>query len=126
MNHIKKKRSKLEETFATILDDLNVDYDYEVTKIKYVVPQSNHTYLVDWTLKNGLLVETKGYLSDHAERMKYILLKEQHPELDLKFVFANPNKRCGGMKTTHAEWATKHKFDWCSITDHEKIKEWCK
>ena len=125
MNLIKKKRSRLEESFATLLDEEGIKYDYEITKIDYIVPESKHKYLVDWTLPNGALIETKGYLSDHTERTKYILLKQQHPDMNLKFVFANPNKKCGGMKMTHGEWATKHGFDWCSITDHEKIKEWC-
>jgi len=120
-----KVRSRLEVTLGSILNNIGTDWEYEVTNIKYKIPESNHTYKVDFTLGNGTLIEGKGYLSDHAERTKYILLKEQHPDLDLKFVFANPNKKCGGMKMTHGEWATKHKFDWCAISDHEKIKEWC-
>lgn len=123
---MKKKRSKLEEKFAEFLDEYEIIYDYEVTKIPYIVPESKHTYTVDWTLGNGMLIETKGYLSDHAERQKYILLKQQHPNLDLRFVFANPNKLCGGMKTTHAQWATKHGFKWCSVTDHEQLLNWVK
>ena len=122
----KKRRSKLELKFEEIIKSFEVEYDYEVTKIPYTVPESNHNYTVDWTFINGLLVETKGYLSDHKERYKYVLLKQQHPDLDLRFVFDNPNKLCGGTKMTHAKWAEKYGFAYCSIRDVEQIKQWIK
>ena len=121
-----RRRSKLEERFETILQEFGVTYEYEVTKIAYTIPESHHTYTVDWTILNGKLIETKGYLSDHAERRKYVLLKEQHPELDLRFVFDNPNKLCGGTKMSHAKWADKYGFKWCSIKDTEQILNWIK
>ena len=121
-----RRRSKLEERFETILQEFGVTYEYEVTKIPYTIPESYHVYTVDWTVLNGKLIETKGYLSDHAERRKYVLLKEQHPELDLRFVFDNPNKLCGGTKMSHAKWADKYGFKWCSIKDTEQILNWIK
>lgn len=114
----------MELKFEEIIKDFQAEYDYEVTKISYTVPESNHIYTVDWTLINGLLVETKGYLSDHKERYKYVLLKQQYPEMDLRFVFDNPNKLCGGTKMTHAKWAEKYGFPYCSIKDIEQIKAW--
>ena len=119
-----RRRSKLEERFESILKDFDVPYEYEVTKIDYIIPESSHTYTVDWTVLNGKLIETKGYLSDHSERRKYVLLKEQHPDLDLRFVFDNPNKLCGGTKMSHAKWAEKYGFRYCSIKDTEQIKQW--
>ena len=83
----KPRRSKLELKFEDLLKDFEVEYKYEVTKIPYIIPESSHNYTVDWTLINGVLIETKGYLSDHKERYKYVLLKQQHPDLDLRFVF---------------------------------------
>lgn len=122
----KKRRSKLELQFEEILKEYQAEYGYEVTKIPYTVPESKHTYHVDWTLDNGIYIETKGYLSDHTERTKYILIKQQHPALDLRFVFANPNKLCGGTKMPHWKWADKYGFKWCSVTDHEQLKSWIK
>lgn len=119
-----KRRSKLEQRFEEILKDFNVLYEYEITKVPYIIPESNHTYTVDWTVGNGLLLETKGFLADHAERKKYILIKEQHPNIDLRFVFQDPNKQCGGMKTTHAQWAEKNGFKYCSVRDTEQLKNW--
>lgn len=122
----KKRRSKLELKFEEVIKGFDIEYDYEVTKIPYTVPESNHTYTVDWTLINGLLVETKGYLSDHRERYKYVLLKQQYPDMDLRFVFDNPNKLCGGTKMTHAKWAEKYGFPYCSIKDTAQIEAWIK
>lgn len=120
----RKRRSKLELKFEDILLANQAEYEYESTKITYIVPESKHTYTVDWTLNNGLLLETKGYLSDHQERHKYVLLKQQYPDLNLRFVFDNPNKLCGGTKYTHAKWAEKWGFKYCSIKDDHIIKEW--
>ncbi len=118
------RKSKLEDRFETLLRSLNVPFNYEVTKISYTVPESKHTYTVDWTVNGKALYETKGFLSDHTERNKYILIKQQYPDIDLRFVFENPNKLCGGMKQTHAEWAIKQGFRYCSIKDYETIEKW--
>lgn len=120
----KKRRSKLELRFEDILKDAKAEYGYEVTKIPYTIPESNHTYLVDFTTSNGIYWECKGYLSDYTERRKYVLLKEQYPDLDLRFVFDNVNKLCGGTKMTHGAWAEKYNFKYCSIKDVDVIKQW--
>jgi hypothetical protein len=120
----KKRRSKLELTFEEILKEGKAEYDYEVTKINYIVPESKHVYTVDWTLPKNILLETKGYLSDAQERNKYVLIKQQFPDIDLRFIFANNKKLCGGMKTTHEAWAIKHGFKYCSIKDTDVIQSW--
>lgn len=119
-----KVRSKLETQIATVLNEFEFDWKYEITSVPYTIPETSHKYTVDFTLENGLLLEGKGYLSDHAERKKYVLIKEQHPEIDIRFVFQDPNKKCGGMKTTHGQWADKCGFKWCSIKDTEQLKNW--
>ena len=121
-----KVRSKLEEKFAKVLNDFQVEWLYEVTKVPYIIPESQHTYTVDFTTKNGQLWEVKGYLSDYTERNKYVLLKKQNSDLDLRFVFDNPNKLCGGTKMTHAAWAIKNGFKYCSINDVDTIRSWAK
>ena len=121
-----KVRSNLEKKFVEILNNLEAEFMYEAVKIPYVIPESNHNYIVDFVSKNGVFWELKGYLSDHKERYKYVLLKQQHPDLDLRFVFDNPNKLCGGTKMTHAKWAEKYNFPYCSIRDVEQIQQWVK
>ena len=118
------KRSKLEDQFATILTESGVPEHYEVKKLKYVIPATDHNYLVDFSLENGIDIECKGYLRDSDERWKYELIKEQYPEVDLRFVFANPDKPISRTKMTHADWCDKVGFKWCGIKDTETIKEW--
>jgi len=121
-----KRRSLLEHKFESILKEYDVLYEYEITKIPYIVPESSHKYTVDWTLQSGILLETKGYLADYQERLKYQLIKLQHPTIDLRFVFQDPNKLCGGTKMKHSTWADKQGFKWCSIKDTEQLASWFK
>ena len=102
-------RSGLEETVATQLQTSNVSYEYEEKKniVKYTIPTSEHTYLPDFKLPNGIIVETKGRFVI-ADRKKHALIKEQHPELDIRFVFSNSNAKLSkGSKTTYAMWCDK-------------------
>lgn len=106
------------------LNETGLPWEYESEKIAYIVPESKHQYNPDFVLNNGVYLEGKGILIDHQERSKYILLKQQYPNLDLRFIFGNPNKRCGGMKLTHGEWAEKYGFPYCSVKDVDTIKSW--
>lgn len=117
-------RSKLETKIVSILNETKQEWEYEVTKIPYLVPESQHKYTVDFTVNGKLLIEGKGYLSDHAERQKYVLIKQQHPNLDVCFIFDNCSKLVGGSKLTHAQWATKHGFKFCGIKDVDQIQQW--
>ena len=90
------------------LEELGVDYDYEPYSIKYERPAQISKYTPDFLIIiNGLLVETKGRFTSQ-ERKKFKLLKEQHPEIDLRFVFSNPNTRIGKKsKTTYGMWCER-------------------
>jgi hypothetical protein len=102
-------RSGLEETIANQLTAKNIPYEYEEKKntVKYIIPVSNHAYLPDFKLPNGIIVETKGRFV-LADRKKHTLIKEQHPELDIRFVFSNSNAKLSkGSKTTYAMWCDK-------------------
>ena len=81
-------RSIFEATVCARLDEDKVKFEYETTVIPYIKPETNHTYTIDFTLPNGILVETKGrwVLED---RKKHILIQKQHPELDIRMVFQN-------------------------------------
>lgn len=120
----KKRRSKLEMKFEEILKESLADYTYETQIIPYVVPESKHKYIVDFSTNNGIQWEVKGWLSDHQERQKYLLVKQQHPDVDLRFVFDNTEKLCGGTKYTHKTWCEKNGFKYCSVKDVETINKW--
>ena len=118
-----KVRSKLEIDVANTLTETKIPWQYEVTKIPYTIPESLHHYTVDFTV-GTLLLEGKGILIDAKERQKYILIKQQHPELDIRFIFDNPLKLCNGTKQTHAFWAEKNGFPYCSRKDKVTIQSW--
>ena len=99
-------RSGLEEAVATQLQNRKISYEYEnkANTVRYNIPASDHTYLPDFKLPNGIIVETKGRFV-LADRKKHKLIKEQHPELDIRFVFSNSNTKISKKsKTTYASW----------------------
>jgi hypothetical protein len=103
-------RSGLEELIDNTLKSINIDGEYEQHKIKYTKPATDHTYTPDFRLPNGIFVETKGRFV-MEDRRKHLLIKQQHPELDIRFVFQNSkNKIRKGSNTTYADWCIKHGF----------------
>lgn len=103
-------RSGLEEKVAEQLIDADVPFEYEKTVIKYSKPSTQHRYTPDFVLPNGIVIETKGrFMAD--DRKKHLLVKEQHPELDIRFVFTNSNSRISKTSsTTYADWCKKNGF----------------
>ena len=43
-------------------------------------------------LYNGIIIETKGRFTA-ADRRKHLLVRKQHPHLDIRFVFENSNAK---------------------------------
>lgn len=84
--------------------------EYEAFKIEYTKPERKAKYMPDFRLPNGIVIETKGRF-EVEDRQKHILIKAQHPELDIRFVFSNSNSRIRkGSPTTYAMWCQKHGF----------------
>jgi len=105
-------RSGFEHTVADQLTESKNKFEYETTVIKYIKPQTDHKYTVDFTLPNGILIETKGrwVLED---RKKHLLIKEQHPKLDIRMVFQNASGKIRkGSKTTYSDFCNKHGILW--------------
>lgn len=116
-----KYRSRLEEKVAKQLEDAGIEFTYEQVKIPYTVPAREAKYVSDFAIKlreGGLIIlEAKGRFAhrggdDARERHKFLLLKQQYPDLDLRFVFqsAHKTKIYPGSKTTVAQWAESHGF----------------
>ena len=102
-------RSGLEESICEELDSKGIVYKYEPVegKIPYTVPESYHTYTPDFilTTKTGkkLIVESKG-IWDYEDRKKHLLIKQQHPDLDIRFVFSRSKSRIRkGSATTYGD-----------------------
>lgn len=124
--------SGLEEDNALYLVSLGVRYTYEDLKITYwkkvtngailypsgniselsnLTPVSLHTYTPDFHLLDfGIIIETKGRFLP-ADRTKHKAIKRQNPDLDIRFVFSNPNAKLNkGSKTTYADWCDRYGF----------------
>lgn len=101
-------RSGLEETTSDFLKSRSINPHYEEFYIDYVVPESSHTYTPDFVLPNGIIIETKG-VWDAEDRRKHLLIRQQKPDLDIRFVF-NRSKTpiYKGSKTTYADFCIKN------------------
>ena len=61
-------------------------------------------YTPDFPIKKSFIVEAKG-LFNSKDRKKHRLIKEQHPNYDIRFVFSNSKTKIGKKsKTTYAKW----------------------
>jgi len=116
-------RSGLELDLDEALKSDGIDGEYEQHTIKYTKPATQHTYTPDFKLPNGIFVESKGrFLTD--DRKKHLLIKAQHPNLDIRFVFTNSKSKIRkGSKTTYADWCIKYGFQYA---DKLIPEEWYK
>lgn len=103
-------RSGLEEAIASALDALGVSYLYEKLRIPFTQPVKPRHYTPDFVLPNGIIVESKGRFVT-ADRQKHLLVKQQHPDLDIRFVFSNSRSRISKQSlTTYAAWCVAKGF----------------
>ena len=108
-------RSGLESTVAAQIKAAVGSVAYEQEIIKYVKPERTSKYHPDFKLPNGIYIETKGRFVT-ADRQKHLLIQEQHPTLDIRFVFSNPNSRISKTSaTTYAMWCEKHGFMYAKL-----------
>ncbi len=112
-------RSGLEEKIGAELDAKGIAYGYESMRIIFEQPAKTRSYTPDFILPNGIIVESKGRFVT-ADRQKHLLVKQQHPDLDIRFVFVNPNQKINkNSDTTYAMWCQKNGFQFAkgSIPD---------
>tara|TARA_R100000329_G_scaffold148741_2_gene138037 strand:- start:124 stop:561 length:438 start_codon:yes stop_codon:yes gene_type:complete len=114
-------RSGLEDNVIKDLEFRKVNFKYEKRVILYFKPSTKHKYTPDIELDNGVLIEIKGFFK-REDRKKHLLVKEQQPKLDIRFIFGNSkNKIYKGSKTSYADWCIKHGF---KFADKIIPKEW--
>ena len=102
-------RSGLEEDMATNLKERGITFTYEEEKIKWL-DSKVRTYTPDFVLENGIIIETKGRFVS-ADRRKHKEIKDQYPDLDIRFVFSNSRaKLYKGAKSNYGEWCVKNGF----------------
>ena len=104
-------RSKFEVRVAADLGKRKIDFQYEKVSFDNVPKIRNYT--PDFYLpESKIYIETKGRLTTN-DRVKHLLIKDQYPDLDIRFVFVNANNKISRTsKTTYANWCDRHKFLW--------------
>jgi hypothetical protein len=115
-------RSQFEKIVAVKMAQDGGVFKYETIRLPYV-PKVRH-YTPDFYIpETDIYIEAKGRLT-REDRTKMLLIKQQHPECDIRFVFANAkNKLYKSSKTTYSDWCNKHGFDWAEKT---VPREWLK
>jgi hypothetical protein len=120
-------RSGLELDVATFLTESGYSFEYEPQdkKARYLVPAVYKLYLPDFVLPNGIIIETKGQFTSQ-DRKKQLLIRSSNPELDIRFVFNNPNTKIGKKsQTTYGMWCEKHGFLYHKFHKNNPIpQEW--
>jgi len=115
-------RSGLEDDISVDLKKRGVSFEYETLKIKWTLLE-NKTYTPDFILPNGIIIESKGRFVA-ADRKKHLKVKEQHPDLDIRFVFSNSRAKLNkGAKSTYGNWCDKYGF---TYADKRIPDEWLK
>lgn len=116
-------RSGLEEAIALSLTSKGVGFTFEELVIPYIKPERPAKYTPDFVLENGIIIESKGRFLT-ADRQKHLLIKKQHPHLDIRFVFSNSRARISKRSTTtYADWCAKHGF---TFSDGDIPDTWLK
>ena len=106
-------RSGLEEKTSRQLVDAGLEAvaaRYEGVSIPFTQPATDRKYTPDWPVTDSIFIETKG-IFDVEDRKKHVWIKQQHPHLDIRFVFsraATPLYK--GSPTTYAMWCAKNGF----------------
>ena len=115
-------RSQFELNIARTLTENKVPFKYEETKFQYIPEPRNYT--PDFYLEeSGIFVEAKGHLT-REDRVKMLLVKNQHPDIDIRFVFLRAsNKIYKNSKTTYSAWCERHNFIWA---EGSIPTDWCK
>ena len=116
-------RSTFEHTLKADMESRGLPFVYE--------PKDQHlgymlSYIPDFVLPNGIIVEAKGWF-DSEDRTKMLRVAQANPSVDIRFVFMKDNLIRKGSKTRYSTWCDKHGFKWALGTVpeswwHEKPK----
>lgn len=102
------------------------DFGYEDVKIDYLKPAKKAKYNPDFTFRKSdgsiVYIESKGRFLT-VDRQKHLLIRDQNPELDIRFVFQNAKAKISKTSsTTYARWCEDKGFKYA---DRGQIpKEW--
>jgi hypothetical protein len=102
-------KSGFERSTVADLKSRGIAFEYEGLEFPYVLHGTYHPDLQ--LMGNGIVIELKGLL-DRESKRKMAAIRQQYPDLDIRFVFMYADKKIPGTKQTHGQWATKNGFKW--------------
>ena len=113
-------KAGLEKSVLQSLMNRKCSAKYECMKVEWE-DLAYRTYTPDFLLPNGIIIETKCRFTPE-DRRKHLLIKKQHPDLDIRFVFSNSKSKLRkGAKTTYGSWCERHGF---LYSDKDVPQEW--
>ena len=125
-------RSVAERKFCELLTESDIDYEYEPKegKLPYVLHKK---YLPDVVLRNGIVIEFKGYF-DPEDRAKIKAVLRDNPFVYIRFVFCNSRNKLSKTKkrfpVTYGDFCDKEGIQYlCERRDSreviiETVKRW--
>jgi len=108
-------RSQFEKLVALSIRQQGGKFEYEKRKFKY--KPTTRTYTPDFYIpETNIYIEAKGRFIS-SDRTKMLLVQQQHPDMDIRFLFYNYRQMLyKGSKTHYGEWCNKHNFKWANKT----------
>ena len=93
--------------------ELDIANQLAKSKVPFLYEKFTFDYTRYSTYTPDFYIEVKG-LFISQDRGKHLLIKKQHPDLDLRFLFMNANNKLyKGSKTTYGKWCDRHDYKWC-------------
>ena len=115
-------RSKFQEAIAELLDERGVAYTHEGEAIEYRKPERTAKYTPPFALCTGIILQQKGRFVT-ADRQKHILIKQQFPNREVRFIFWDAQARISKLSdTTYAAWCDRYGFTWTCYKANRKAK----
>ena len=135
----KPMRSNFETKVAAELDRMGIPYEYETHTLEYWKPVrtgrcfdckskevfAKHIYNPDfWLPDHGFYIEAKGKFGQ-MDRMKMRLVKQYHPDENIRMVFMRDNLigKKAVTRTRYTEYAEKYGMPALVL---ENLEEWFK
>lgn len=124
-------KSKLEQDFAkklkrmTSKSKLKVAYESDVIPYTVVLHRNYHPdFTITFPDGHKRFIEVKGYLRpEDRQKMKFV--RDQHPDMDIRIVFAKDNKLNSKSNTMYSTWAKKNRYPYAigTIPDGWRLRD---
>ena len=105
---------------AAQLAAAGLNVQYEALRIGFTPEPKRRSYRPDFILPNGIVVETKGRFVT-ADRQKHRAIAQEHPDLDIRFVFSRSKTRLNRTsETTYGDWCERYGFLYADLVVPEE------